>query len=72
MTRQPLPPPRILQQRYESEIAPKIDAMRIDDVLRFRTEESPKPIWFYNRGRLNRATLACLHIEDDTVIVRLK
>lgn len=72
MTRQPLPPPRILQQRYEAEIAPKIDALPVDGTARFPTDGSPSPLWFYNRGKLNRFTLACHHIENDVVILRLK
>lgn len=72
MTRQLQHPPRILQQRYEAEIAPKIDALPVDGTARFPTADAPSRLWFYNRGRLNRFTLACLHIEDDTVIVRLK
>lgn len=62
---------RKLQKRYDSEVAPKIDGMAVDTVIRFARATAPKPLWFYQRAELNNFTCCVHNVGSDVVIVRV-
>jgi hypothetical protein len=57
---------------YDWLYAPKVDALKPNDVLRLKTAIAPSRLWFHRRAANNLMKVVVLRCEDETIVLRLK